>query len=126
MADKKKTVDEYIAGLEDWQQPIVTELRQIVRKAAPDAKESVKWAQPVYEHQGPFAYIRAFKSTVNIGFWRGTELTDPKGLLEGDGDRMKHLKIKTVKDIPSSLITDFVKQALVLNDEKGDPTKGRK
>ena len=126
MADKKKTVDEYIAGLEDWQQPIVFILREIVRKAAPDAKESVKWAQPVYEHQGPFAYIKAHKSTVNIGFWRGTELPDPKGILEGDGDRMKHLKLKSVRDIQPAIVTAFVKQAIKLNDDKGDPTKGRK
>ena len=126
MADKKKTVDEYISELEDWQQPIVSELRGIVQKAAPDAKESIKWAQPVYEHNGPFAYIRAFKSTVNIGFWRGMDLPDPKGLLEGDGDRMKHVKLKSTKEIQPGVLTEWVKQAVKLNAEMGDPTKRSK
>ena len=123
MADKKKTVDDYIAGLEDWQQPILVELRKLLHKAAPTTKESVKWAQPVYESNGPFAYIKAFKSTVNFGFWRGTELDDPNNLLVGDGDRMKHVKLKTVKDINGPAFTDFVKQAIALNAQHGDPTK---
>ena len=44
----EKTVDGYIASLADWQAEIVTALRKIILEAAPDAKESIKWAQPVY------------------------------------------------------------------------------
>ncbi len=65
----------------------------IVQKAAPEASESIKWAQPVYESNGPFAYIKAFKNAVNFGFWRGVDLDDPQGLLAGDGDKMRHVKL---------------------------------
>ena len=30
-----------------------------------------------------FAYVNAFKVHVNVGFFRGAEIADPKGLLEG-------------------------------------------
>jgi hypothetical protein len=46
-------------------------------------------------------------------------------MLEGDGDRMKHIKLKTVKDVNRAAFTDFVKQAIKLNRELGDPTKRR-
>jgi len=82
-----KTVDEYIAGLDGWRADAVTQLREIVREAAPEASEAVKWAQPVYESNGPFCYIKAFKNHVNIGFWRGVDLDDPHVLLQGDGEK---------------------------------------
>ena len=66
MADK--TMDGYISGLESWQAEIVSQVRGIILQAAPQAKESIKWAQPVYESGGPFAYMKAFKKTVNFRF----------------------------------------------------------
>ena len=40
-----------------------------------------------------FAYVNAFKFHINVGFFRGAELTDPKGLLEGTGRFMRHVKL---------------------------------
>ena len=119
-----KTVEEYIAGLEGWQAEVVEALRKIVMEAAPDAAESIKWAQPVYESNGPFAYMKAFKSSVNFGFWRGIDLDDPKGLLQGSGDKMRHVKLSSTDDIDTAAFAVFVRQALELNLTKGDPTKG--
>lgn len=120
----QKTVDEYIAGLEDWQAETITGIRQIILEAAPDSTESIKWAQPVYESNGPFCYIKAFKNSVNFGFWRGVDLKDSAGLLQGSGEKMRHVKLGGVKDINVELFADFVEQAVQLNQIKGDPTKG--
>ena len=120
----EKTVDGYIDGLADWQAEIVRAVRKIILDAAPDAKESVKWAQPVYENNGPFAYIKAFKNAVNFGFWRGVDLEDPKNLLQGSGEKMRHVKLTGMDQVHPRVFADFVKQALALNLEKGDPTKG--
>jgi hypothetical protein len=119
-----KTVDEYIAGLDGWQKDVATQVRGIVTGAAPEAKESIKWAQPVYEENGPFSYFKAFKNSVNFGFWRGIDIDDPKGLLEGSGDKMRHVKLTGTKDVDEAAFAAFVKQAVKLNQEKGDPTKG--
>ena len=123
---KPTNVDEYIASLPAEHAAIVTELRGIVKKAAPKATEAYKWAQPVYQSDGPMIWIKAFKSYVNIGFWRGTEMTDKHGLLDGEGDRMRHVKVASVKDIKKGAITDYTKQAVKLNQLKGDPTKRMK
>jgi hypothetical protein len=120
-----KTVDEYILGLDEWQAEIVSGVRKIIFKAAPDATESVKWAQPVYESNGPFAYIKAFKTNVNFGFWRGVDIPDPEGLLQGTGEKMRHVKLTTLEDIHEEKFGEFVRQAIELNETKGDPTKNK-
>lgn len=119
----KKAVDEYIAGLEDWQAEVVSGVRKIILEAAPGASESIKWAQPVYESNGPFAYIKAFKNNVNFGFWRGIEITDPDGILQGTGDKMRHVKLSALDDIEEVKFRGFVQEAIKLNKDKGDPTK---
>ncbi len=118
-----KTVDEYVKSLKPDQVEIVSTLRKVILQAAPQAKESFKWAQPVYEQEGPFCYIKAFSSAVNFGFWRGVDLDDPGGRLEGSGNRMRHFKLTQAADIDEKLITRMVKQAVKLNTEKGDPTR---
>src|SRR5262245_42023117 len=119
------SIEEYVKGLGDWRGEVVATVDGLVRKAAPEANASIKWAQPVYEQNGPFAYIKAFGSTVNFGFWRGTELTDPDGRLEGSGDRMGHVKVASAEDIDQERFSGWVREAVALNAEKGDPTKGR-
>ena len=39
-----------------------------------------------------FGYVNAFRDHVNIGFFLGTSLSDPTGLLEGSGRFMRHIK----------------------------------
>ena len=120
----KKSVDDYISALEDWKGEVVSAVRSIILKSAPEAKESIKWAQPVYEINGPFCYIKAFKDSVNFGFWRGIDIDDPSGLLQGTGEKMRHVKLTSLSDVNESVFSGFVKQAVRLNLDKGDPTKG--
>ncbi len=90
---KPGSVDEYVRGLDGWQAGVMSAIRALIGDAAPNARESIKWAQPVYEESGPFCYVKAFKNHVNLGFWREVDLGDPEGVLEGTGDRMQHVKI---------------------------------
>ena len=49
-----------------------------------------------------FGYVNAFTDHVNVGFFRGAELRDPAGLLEGTGKFMRHVKLRpgvTVDDV---------------------------
>ena len=68
--------------------------------------------------------MKAFKKSVNFGYWRGVDIKDPDGLLQGSGDKMRHFKITSVDEINKDVFNDYVKQAATLNLEKGDPTKG--
>ena len=121
---KARTVAEYAAGFGDWRAEVVLALRDLVREVAPEAKESIKWAQPVFEDNGPFCYIRAFKNHVNFGFWRGVDLPDEAGVLEGSGEKMRHVKLTGIEDIRKEVFQDLVRAAVAQNLSKGDPTKG--
>src|SRR5690606_5281892 len=86
----KKSVAGYVAALAGWRKQAAQRLRDVIRSAAPGCSESFKWGQPVYEDHGPFCYFRANADHLTFGFWRGEELDDPFGRLEGTGDRMRH------------------------------------
>ena len=118
-----KTVDGYIASLGDWRGQVVQDVSEVIRAAAPGARESIKWAQPVWASNGPFAYVKAFPRAVNVGFWRGVDLDDPDGLLTGDGDRMRHIKLTSPSQVKPEVLAAWVRQAVALNAGKGDPTR---
>ena len=120
-----KSVTEYENSLKGPRSTIVKRLRAIVRRAAPGAKESVKWAQPVFEYNGPFCYIRAHSKHVNLGFFRGAEISDPKGILEGTGASMRHVKVASMADVDVKDLGKLIKAAVVLNKKKGNPITGK-
>jgi hypothetical protein len=120
----KKIVDEFVGELEGWQAEIVSNLRELVMEVAPEAQEAFKWSQPVYEYNGPFSYIKVFDKHINFGFWRGVDLKDPEGILQGSGKKMRHVPLKDLGDIQRERFQQFVREAVELNKVKGDPTKG--
>jgi hypothetical protein len=121
----QKTVDEYIAAFDDWRTDAMKRLREVVKEGAPHSAVGIKWAQPVWEWNGPMIWMKAYPKHVDIGFWRGTEMEDPKKVLTGDGERMRHIKITSVDEIPADALRELVKQAVKLNTAKGNPTLGR-
>ena len=42
----------------------------------------------------PFAYVNVFAAHANVGFFQGASLPDPAHLLQGNGKRMRHVKLK--------------------------------
>jgi hypothetical protein len=58
-----------------------------------------------------FAYVNAFKAHVNVGFFRGAEIADPDGLLEGTGKLMRHVKLRPERDIDTAALTKLIDTA---------------
>jgi len=73
---------------------------------------------------GPFCYFKAFKNSVNFDFWRGVDIVDDYGLLQGAGEKTRHVKLTSADDINATAFAEYVRQALALNETKGDPTRG--
>ncbi|REK18202.1 MAG: hypothetical protein DWQ37_04765 [Planctomycetota bacterium] len=125
-AEKRGAVDAYVSKLNDWRRDCVAGLRKMIKKSAPESTESVKGSQPVYEHHGPFAWIKAHAKHVNLGFWRGKELPDPRRLLRGTGEKMRHIKLSNLKDAGKKELQEFVRLAAQLNELKGNPARPKK
>lgn len=65
-------VDQYIAKAPDFARPILTEVRARVRRACPQASETIKWNVPFYVLGGKLlASMAAFKKHTKIGVWTG-------------------------------------------------------
>ncbi len=58
-----------------------------------------------------FAYVNAFKAHVNVGFFRGAELSDPKGLLEGTGKFMRHVKLRPDREVDATALLTLINAA---------------
>jgi hypothetical protein len=59
----------------------------------------------------PFAYVGAFTSHVNVGFFQGAELPDPAGLLEGAGKRMRHVKLRPGAVVSTAALNRLIEEA---------------
>ena len=108
-------VDEFIGQLESPVQSLVTQLRALVFEAYPEMKEEFKWSKPSYSKEGLVCYMQTAKSHVNFGFYRGTELADRDELLEGDGKKMRHVRIRKAEDIQGDKLKFLIWDAVDLN-----------
>ena len=59
----------------------------------------------------PFGYVNAFKAHANVGFFHGAMLADPASLLEGDGKRMRHVKLRPGRETDDAALGDLVAAA---------------
>jgi hypothetical protein len=94
----------------------------MIRQAAPKVSEKVKWSQPVFEHHGPLTWIKAHSKHVNLGFWRGIELPDPRKLLSGTGKKIRHIKLGNLKDLGKKELQELIRVAVKLNEINGSPS----
>lgn len=58
-----------------------------------------------------FAYVNAFSQHVNVGFFVGAWLDDPDGLLEGQGKRMRHVKLRPPVDAMPDAVYALIDQS---------------
>lgn len=61
------TIDEYITGFPHEIQEILEQIRTTIRKAAPEAKEAIKYQMPTFTLNGNLVHFAAFKK--HIGFY---------------------------------------------------------
>ena len=64
-----------------------------------------------------FGYVNVFTAHVNIGFFTGAFLQDPRNILEGTGKRMRHVKLRPGREIDSQALRALIDKAYL--DVKG-------
>ena len=57
-------------------------------------------------------HLAVYSKHVNLGFNDGATLADPKGILLGDGNRIRHLTINTPDDLARPEIRAYIRRAL--------------
>jgi hypothetical protein len=80
-----------------------------MRAGGDDVLELLHDGHPtVLVQDAAFAYVNAFKAHVNVGFFRGAELDDPTGLLEGTGRFMRHVKLRPRQEVDSTALERLI------------------
>ena len=67
--------------------------------------------------------MAAYAKRVNLGFYWGTLLKDPKGLLQGTGNQSRHIPIEELADLRKPYVRAFVKAAVKMAER---PAPGAK
>ncbi len=119
-----KTVDQYIAGFPPDVQEILKKIRVTIRKAAPDAEETIKYRIPTFTLKGNLVHFAAFKK--HIGFYPTPTGTAKfkKELSVYEGAKGS-VQFPLDKPIPFDLIRRIVKFRVKENLE-GAEAKGKK
>jgi Asp-tRNA(Asn)/Glu-tRNA(Gln) amidotransferase A subunit family amidase len=85
---------------------------EVLRGCGDDVRELIHDDQPTAcVDDAAFAYVDAFTSHVNVGFFRGAELPDPERLLEGTGRFMRHVKLRPGSDVDATSLTKLIETA---------------
>jgi hypothetical protein len=83
-----------------------------MRECGDDVRELMHDGCPVAcVEDAPFGYVNIFKAHVNVGFFNGATLQDPAGLLEGNGKRMRHVKLKLGSEVDSAALGALIVSA---------------
>ncbi|HLJ12391.1 MAG TPA: DUF1801 domain-containing protein [Planctomycetaceae bacterium] len=61
-----KTIDEYIAGFPDDVQDLLQTVRSTIRKAAPDAEETISYQIPAFKLHGNLIFFAAHKQHIGL------------------------------------------------------------
>ena len=121
-------VDEYIAAAPLAAQPILRELRQVIKAAAPRADETISYGMPSYDYHGRLVYFAAFKN--HVGLYAVGQAHDAYTLAMSaylSGKSTARFPID--KPLPADLIRNVVRARIRENEanaKKADRTSMRK
>lgn len=117
-----KTIDEYIAGFPDDVQEILQEIRVTIKRAAPDAEETISYQMPTFVLKGNLVHFAAYKR--HIGLYpapTGTEEFNEQ--LSAYRAAKSSVRFPLDEPIPFDLISQIVKLRVAENLKKAERKK---
>ncbi len=111
-------VDAYIERAAPFARPILTQLRERVHAACPEAEEGIKWGMPSFGYHGKIlCSMAAFKQHASFGFWQGARIVAVEGEDKSDEAMGQFGRITALSDLPGKrVMAGYVKQAMALID----------
>jgi len=114
-----KNIDEYIAGFPAAVQASLEQLRATIRKAAPNAEETISYQIPTFKQDGNLVHFAAYKN--HIGFYPGSggikNFQDELSIFEGSKGTVR---FPINKPLPLKLIAEVVKFRVEVNQGKAN------
>jgi hypothetical protein len=107
-----ESFDAYLKDQSPKNQAIIRLLRRFVKRVEPGLTEAVKWGNGCWVgSHGPVVYVYSAPGYVQFGFFHGSSLKDPKGLLEGKGHYVRHAKVREPSGIDERALAALLRQA---------------
>lgn len=99
--------------------PVTIRLKELLLSADPDACIVVRLGDraatfgigPKKMGEG-YCYILPYTNWVNLGFYRGADISDPDKLLEGTGIKMRHIKVRSIEECDNPRLATMIREAL--------------
>jgi uncharacterized protein YdhG (YjbR/CyaY superfamily) len=112
-----KNIDEYISSAPEGVRPKLEQIRRLIKKAAPEAEETISYSMPAFKQNGILVYFAAFKD--HIGFFpTGAGVSHFKKELEAYATSKGTVRFPLDKPIPDKLIEKIVKFRVKENLDK--------
>lgn len=87
---------------------------EVMRECGDDVRELLHDGHPTAcIDTAAFGYVNVFTAHVNVGFFRGVELSDPSGLLEGTGKFMRHVKLRPEREVDAVALRRLIETAYI-------------
>ncbi len=113
MGARDARVDDYIDGLDDWQQEICRTVREIVHAADPGIDETIKRTnRPYFVLEGNVCALLAAKDHVNVFVYDGAIVPDPAGIITAghDNSTARTVGIKRGETVNADALTAMIRQ----------------
>ena len=112
--DRDPAITRWMADHADALGSLARRWFEVMRSQGSDVREILHDGHPTAcVGDAAFGYVNAFKAHVNVGFFRGAELADPKGLLEGTGKFMRHVKLRAELDVDAAALAALIEAAYI-------------
>ena len=108
-----KKITEYINNAQEGQIETLDILRKLIHNSVSGVTEEIKWGFPVFTKTKDFTYLRFSKKHITLGFYNIDKIDDPENVLEGSGNKLKHIKIKNKTDFDEILVSKWLKSIAI-------------
>ena len=124
-ADFGAPIDGFIRKQPAHLRAVLEELRRLVNSTVPKTEASLKWGMPCFTlHGNMMCTLGSHKSHVNLILVGPPEgFADPAGLLEGTGKGGRHLKLRSLDDLPRTAVRTWLRTAADYARSKDKMTK---
>lgn len=112
------TVDEYLALQTQEAANALQRIREIVKKSAPEAEETISYGMPAFKYFGPLLYFAAFEKHCSFFPGNSSLIETMKDELKGFKTSKGTIQFTIEKPLPAALIKKIVKSRIKENKEK--------
>jgi hypothetical protein len=111
-------IDDFLAPYPEPVRATAAAARAQLKRSLPEIEESLdKPAKLIGYSYGPgykglVCTLILSQTGVKLGLFRGTELPDPKGLMQGEGKVHRHVQLRTAADLNRPGLKPLLKAAL--------------